>query len=553
MEPYADSTGNSDFKASDSLKLRIYDLLISSSPNIIIGLGRKSKVVIFSDSAQKLTGYSPSEMLGREWISSVIPADIREKTQAVFDEAYETGKVPLIYENPIIIKSGEKRTISWTSTMVPDEAGKVFMIIGIGQDVTMMKRDELAVSESESKFRSLFDFSDSLIISLGLDGKMLDINQSTLDFVGMKKEELVGRHFSTLKFLDQASVLKLSSALEKSLTGQKTVISHSMIDRLGRKRTLQTTSSLIRLSGRPVGFMFSSTDVSDLADRTEQVEAANIELKRMDDSKNEFISVTAHELKTPLASIHGFASLLQKKDAITDPKQIDYYLNIIMQDSERLKQLIDDILDLSRLDLGTMKFTFEQVSVKDIFADVIREMYPLATAKGLKIRAEISQALPETMITDRSRLTQILINLVSNAIKYTDKRDKTINLLASRKDDKIIFSVQDEGVGIDAKQFEKLFKRFSQIDSSYTRKVGGSGLGLAISRGIVTALGGSIWLESEPGKGSVFSFDTPLSSKVELSKELELKVLLNKESLTPSSPKVEGQLPPQPVPGGEAK
>jgi len=264
----------------------------------------------------------------------------------------------------------------------------------------------------------------------------------------------------------------------------------------------------------------------DLRKLNKELRMANAELQRMDRVKNEFISVTAHELKTPLASIHGFAGLLKNKKILSDPKQRDYYLSIIIEDSERLKKLIDDILDLSRLDLGTMKFVFEKVSIREVFKNLVKEMYLLAAKKGLVLKADVKSNVPSYIITDKSRLNQVLVNLVNNAIKYTPRRGGRISVSASRKGDNVLFSVKDTGIGISKKNLSRIFERFYQVDSSYTRKVGGSGLGLAICKGVVEAVGGRIWVKSRPGHGTTFFFTLPIRGKKEeelgVEKSLEL-------------------------------
>ncbi len=268
----------------------------------------------------------------------------------------------------------------------------------------------------------------------------------------------------------------------------------------------------------------------ELKKLNKELRRANEELKRMDEYKNQFISVTAHELKTPLASIHGFASLLQSKKIMSDPKQRKYYLEIVMKDADRLKKLIDDIMDLSRLDLGTMKFVFEKVNIKDLLKGVLRETYMIAAEKGISLKAKVGKQVPDDIIIDRDRTIQVLINLVTNAIKYTPekKKDARITISASRKGKSgksgkyVQFSVSDKGVGIKKKYLKKIFNRFYQVDSSYTRKVGGTGLGLSISKGIIEAMDGRMWVKSQVNKGTTFYFTLPVKSKKSSGKRLNV-------------------------------
>ncbi|MCM2325081.1 MAG: ATP-binding protein [Candidatus Woesearchaeota archaeon] len=218
-------------------------------------------------------------------------------------------------------------------------------------------------------------------------------------------------------------------------------------------------------------------------------------LNAMNKNKDEFISITAHELKTPLTSIKGFSELLKNESVLNNKEQRDKYFNIIIEDTQRLSKLITDMLDLTRLDLGTMKFFFEKTTAEEMLEQLKNLSELQVKAKGLKFICK-TEKIPG-FYADKSRLTQVLSNLVNNSIKYTEKG--SIIVSAFKKEDYIHFSVVDTGVGIPKDAQPNLFQRFYQADSSYTRKVGGSGLGLSICKGIVEAMGGSIWFRSVPG------------------------------------------------------
>ncbi|KYK27369.1 hypothetical protein AYK26_03865 [Euryarchaeota archaeon SM23-78] len=311
------------------------------------------------------------------------------------------------------------------------------------------------------------------------------------------------------------------------------------LEKLVEKRTEELKKKVKELEDTRTAVLNMLEDVSiskgdleksqkDLIKLNEALEKANIELKRMDEYKNEFISMTAHELKTPLASIHGFAGLLKNEKIMANPEQRNYYLSIIIEDSMRLKKLIDDILDLSRIDLGTLKFVFEETDIREAFKGLVKELYLLAAKKGITLKANVANNVPQNFVTDKSRFIQILVNLVNNAVKYTVKKNKKIFVSASKQEEQILFSVKDEGIGIKKKYFSKIFERFYQVDSSYTRKAVGSGLGLAICKGMVEAMGGKIWLKSQIGKGTTFFFTLPIKSKL-LMEEKRLEVFKMKK------------------------
>ena len=247
----------------------------------------------------------------------------------------------------------------------------------------------------------------------------------------------------------------------------------------------------------------------ELIGTKEELQKSMKEVKEMDVKKDQFISIAAHELKTPLTSIHGFSQLLQNRKVANNFNNRNKYLKIMDHETKRLAKLVNDILDLSRMDLGTMKFTFEEVDVDDVMKNVLNEMSVLAKERGLRLKSDIGKGLPK-ISTDMERLVQILINLISNAVKYTERGG--IDVSAFKDGQNLHFVVKDTGIGIAKKYYGKLFERFYQIDSSYTRKAGGTGLGLSLCKEFVNALGGEIWFKSRFGKGSEFHFTLPIQA-----------------------------------------
>jgi signal transduction histidine kinase len=230
-------------------------------------------------------------------------------------------------------------------------------------------------------------------------------------------------------------------------------------------------------------------------------------LQEVDTKKDEFISIAAHELKTPLTSIHGFSQLLRDSKISIDTEKRNKYLEIIDKESMRLAKLVSEILDLSRIDMGTIRFALEEVDLNALSESLLKEMDGPIKAKGLKLESSIEKNLPK-ISTDRERLTQVVINLLTNAMKYTPSGK--IMLAIGRDGANVRFSVKDTGIGIAKENHSRIFQRFYQVDSSYTRSAGGTGLGLSLCKEFVTKLGGEIWFESAFGKGSEFIFTLPL-------------------------------------------
>jgi len=235
------------------------------------------------------------------------------------------------------------------------------------------------------------------------------------------------------------------------------------------------------------------------------------ELKKLDVKKDEFISIAAHELKTPLTVMSGYANLLKDEKVIRNQNKRKRFLDIIEDESKRQAQLVSEILDLSRIDLGVMKYVIEELNLYEFIKSLEDQFGPKIKENGLSYEFRIEDKLPK-IETDKEKLYEILMNLINNAIKFTSEGKITVKI--ERNGDYIQFSVADTGIGISRKYYNKLFTRFFQVDSSYTRSVGGTGLGLSLCKEYTEKLGGDIWLKSKVGKGTTFYFRIPIKTTV---------------------------------------
>jgi PAS domain S-box-containing protein len=253
--------------------------------------------------------------------------------------------------------------------------------------------------------------------------------------------------------------------------------------------------------------------LEDLKLSKEEIQKQNIELKNLDRLKNNFINVTSHELRTPMASIKGYVQMLlkQKLGNITDEEK--NALEIVLRNTNRLDKLIQDILDLSRLESGNMKYIPEKTDIISLIEEVKETMSAKSDEKKIKIKTEVDKEIPLAVI-DPEKIRQVIMNLVDNSIKFSDN-GTVINLKAKKEKNDILIEIQDFGRGVPETQKDKVFETFYQVDSGEDRKYGGTGLGLAISKSIIQAHGGNIWVESKgvPHEGSIFKFTIPLDSE----------------------------------------
>ena len=234
-----------------------------------------------------------------------------------------------------------------------------------------------------------------------------------------------------------------------------------------------------------------------------------IQLKKLDKIKTNFLSVTSHELRTPMSIIKGYIQMMLKENLGTISNEQKKALEIILQNSNRLDALIQDILDISRLESGTMKFIPERTNVKNMLEQTIETMQSIADTKNIKININLEENTPD-LIIDQERIKQVFVNLLNNAIKFSYDRS-IVTIFVRKTGNFVLFEVQDFGRGIPKDKQDKIFEIFYQTDLERDRKFGGVGLGLAISRGIILSHGGNIWVESEPGKGSNFRLTLPIT------------------------------------------
>lgn len=249
----------------------------------------------------------------------------------------------------------------------------------------------------------------------------------------------------------------------------------------------------------------------------------NKRLQELDQMKSDFLSTVSHELRTPLTSVLGFSKIIKKRlEEVVFPqikttdkkvnraiKQVNGNVDIIVSESQRLTNLISDVLDLSKMEAGKIEWKMEPLCLEEVIDRAISATTSLFEQKGLELVKDIEEGLPQIM-GDRDRLIQTVINLISNAIKFTDSGSVTCR--ARRVDDDIVLGVVDTGIGVAEDDLEKVFNKFKQVGDTLTDKPQGTGLGLSICKQIVEQHGGRIWVESEQGKGSTFSFAIPMST-----------------------------------------
>ncbi len=395
---------------------------------------------------------------------------------------------------------------------------------------SMIKYKLMKLTTAETADVVLDTMTDSLIV-VDENETIVNLNKASLYRLGYAKDELVN---SPLKSIVDRPSLKSSVITKVMKNGNVKDIETEFITKEGKKIPMNVSASgIYDDSGKFEGIVIVARDLTEtkifirkleeaktkLEDRVQErtaeleksknrIELQNIQLKKLDQLKSEFLNMTSHELRTPMSSIKGYVQMMLKQTlGNTSSKQRDA-LNVVLRNTNRLDDLIQDILDVSRLESGTMRFIPEKTDVRLLLGETVGTLQSSADLKNIKINAEIDLRIPKLDV-DETRISQVLFNILDNAIKFS-LDDSNINVRAMRKSDDVLFEVRDFGRGIPKTKHKKIFEIFYQVDSGIDRKYGGAGLGLAISRGIVLAHGGRIWVDSNAGGGSSFKFTLPI-------------------------------------------
>lgn len=257
-----------------------------------------------------------------------------------------------------------------------------------------------------------------------------------------------------------------------------------------------------RENDQVIEVIVSAMEVTELKESEAALRAAKILAESADRAKSDFLAVMSHEIRTPMNSVIGFTSLLRTSELTEEQSQ---YVKMIETSGEGLLDIINDVLDISKIEAGRMELSLEPVEPTMLAHEVVALMASRADEKGVRLEIQFINEIPEEVKTDRARLRQILINLVGNAIKFTADGSVTLEM-GYGPDSELHCKVTDTGIGISPEGIERLFKEFSQVDSSTTRDFGGTGLGLVICKRLSEAMGGAIGVTSEPGNGSCFAF-----------------------------------------------
>jgi PAS domain S-box-containing protein len=467
--------------------------LAENSPSVIMRLDLQLRYLYVNSAVERATGIPAKEFLGKTLRGMGFPEKNVTMLESAAQRLLETGedqRYEIEYPFPEVQGMGYYR-----AHLIPEYApdGKIATILSIFYDITQSKLNEIALQESNRRWRYLLDNVSLIVVGVTCAGEVEYINPFLLALTGYTIEEVIGKDWFS-QFIPQIDQLEIREEFSSLLINDfPKYHQNAIVTKAGEERMISWNNTILRSQDNEIiGTLSIGEDIT--------------EKLKVDRIKSEFISIVSHELRTPLASIRGALGLLSSGVLANRPETAQNMLNIASSDTERLVRLVNDILDLERLESSKVTLDRNWCDVEvDLCQQAIETMQAIAIESQIEILCNIQS---QQVFADQDRLVQTLVNLLSNAIKFSPPQSQ-VHLEAEQIANEIVFRVCDRGRGIPAAQLESIFERFHQVDASDSRQMGGTGLGLAICRSIVQQHGGKIWVESVLSEGSTFSFTIP--------------------------------------------
>lgn len=515
--------------------------LIETAQAIVLVLDIDGKIVRFNPYMEEVSGYYLSEVRGKDWFSVFIPEKNRGALKKMFLKAVNDNRT-IGNVNPIMTKKGELREIEWFDKVLRNKNGKIIGLLCVGQDITERIKSEEALRTSEAQLSNAMKIARLGYWELDVANNQFIFNDHFYSIFRTNAAE-VGGYIMTpqeyaKRFLypdDMAMVAsETKMALETDDPDYSRQLEHRILFADGEIGYISVSFFIVKdKNGKTIRTYGANQDITErkkaekkleeqnekyqalnqkLIESLEELRKTNLELQKAklraeesDKLKSAFLANMSHEIRTPMNGIMGFSKMLVKTGLSENKKA--QYAKIIDDLCIQLLQLIDDIINISKIETGQITINQNKININDLLITLF-SIYKPVTGKN-NINFYLTKDLPDDeaeIITDQIKFRQILDNLIGNAIKFT--HTGFVKIGYSVKNDFLEFYVEDSGIGIPIELQESIFERFRRVEAS-SKIYSGTGLGLSISKAYVEKLGGKIWVKSEPGKGSVFYFTIP--------------------------------------------
>ncbi|GAB5440695.1 MAG: hypothetical protein Fues2KO_10440 [Fuerstiella sp.] len=474
--------------------------LIESNVDALMTTDPLGIITDVNQQMESLTGCTRDDLIGspfKEYFTN--PERAEQGIQLVLQENEVTN-----YELTARGRDGRETVVSYNAVTFNDRDGKLQGVFAAARDITETK-------QASQYARSLIESSLDPLVTISTDGKITDVNDATIKVTGVPRENLIGTDFSSYFTEPDKASEGYREVFEKGTVTDYALTIRSTTGKL--TDVLYNAAVYKDDKGEVLGVFAAARDVTERKRFEQTLQEKNGELEKASMAKDRFLANMSHEIRTPMNAIIGLTDLVLATEL--DSVQADY-LSTVAESAGSLLQVINDILDFSKIEVGKLELESTDFEIRELVGDMLRSLALKAHRHGLELTYRVDPAVPEMLVGDPGRLRQVLMNLVGNAVKFTEKGQVIIEVQSGRSPDPVSgpamamsylhFSVRDTGIGIAADKLDTIFEEFEQADTSSSRKYGGTGLGLAITSRLVQRMGGRIWVESEPGVGSTFHF-----------------------------------------------
>ncbi|MBC8088167.1 MAG: PAS domain S-box protein [Phycisphaerae bacterium] len=511
-----DITGRRRAEATQRQSEALVQLCVKHAPAAVAMVDRHMRYLAVSDRWLVDYGLAGETVLGRTHyeLFPELPQAWKDIHQRVL-----AGGCDRCDEAEFLRADGRREWLRWEVVPWYGEAGSVGGLIMFTEVITARKELEIAVRDSEARFRQVLETVRAPALWLDLDGKVTFANDALLSLTGWSSDELLGADWF-LQCVPNGAAIRPMFVAHIATEEIPAHFEAEVLTRAGETRLLAWDNNFRR---DPAGELLGTSSIGrDVTQQRAVEEAGRIAREAAEAStraKSDFVANMSHEIRTPMNGVVGMLELALGGTLLPEQRE---FLEIARSSADSLLTVLNDILDFSKIEAGRLELSSAPLELRDVIADAARIFALAADKKGLELIPHVSHSVPETLAGDPGRLRQVIVNLIGNAIKFTNVGEIVVSVdvlsptetSAAANSDKdaitIHVSVRDTGMGIAPDKRDQIFGAFQQADSSTTREFGGTGLGLAISSQLVGLMGGRLWVDSEVGRGSTFHFTAVL-------------------------------------------
>lgn len=492
-----------------------YRGLIEAQNNFIVRVNPQGRFTFVNEAFCRFIGRSQAELIGHSFEPLIYPDDLPIPTKVV--ETLLAGQEQVVTVEHRMRTPARVAWVNWENIAVYDEDGRMTEIQCMGHDITEQRRIREALQESEKRLQFLFEGIPHIAVQgYNADRKAIYWNRASEKLYGYSKQEALRRKIEELVIPpDRRS--ETVEAIRNWVENGVPIPSGEVTKRTRDGEEVAVyTSRLATHNQRGEWEMYVvDVDLSALKRAERELLTAKENAERANRAKTEFLANMSHELRTPMNGMMGMTQLLLESGASAEQRE---YLETIMESARELMRIIDELLDISCIEAGEMRLQPVSFNPRETVEKAALLFTTRAGRKGIDFSMAVEESVPQALYGDVGRIRQILINLIGNALKFTRQGRIEIRVRAEEQDGicRIFFEVADTGIGIPPEKQPLIFEKFMQVDTSLQREYGGAGLGLSITRRLVELMGGTISVESEVGKGSVFRFDLVLAPSEEI-------------------------------------